>query len=176
MKFPSTLLDAFSAAKATIKNRPWFRDSWSCCSGLWQPEKYGDTVLLRMSKSSWSSVYPISLEKGAEIQYAAWIDQKLFERKELRFEMHLFSFPPGYGKIKKGDFTDPFRRENKDRIRDFGHHDTKRGPAVPYAGAWQFSDPAGLTDFLVKDFCGFASLAPSVDKNLQRLSARKKSS
>jgi len=168
MTFSATHQRAFAAACRAIRQEPWFDDEWSCCSGLWQPERYGNTVLIRMAKRDWVSSHPITLTTGGEIQYAAWIDEGLAAQSTLRFELHVFSLLAPR-KVKKGDFTDPFRRENHTTIRAFGHHDIKRGPAVPYAGSYPYRDARDLKDFLIRDFSRFATLAHSVDEHLRRV-------
>jgi hypothetical protein len=171
MDFPDDVIAAFASVEAMIKRREWFSTDWSCCSGLWQTEKYGDTVVLRLTKKNWSSVHPAdSLYAGGEIQYAAWIDPKLFRRNEVRFEMHVFGFVGGgRKKIRKGDFTNAFRERAGARIRGFEHHDMERGGAVPYAGKYRYAGKDDLEAFLVRDFDNFASLAPLVDGRLGEL-------
>lgn len=170
MDFPDDSIAAFASAEAMIRKRAWFSADWSCCSGLWETEKYEDTVVLRLTKENWSSVHPAdSLYVGGEIQYAAWIDPKLFRRNEVRFEMHVFGFVGGGKKIRKGDFTNVFREKAGARIRELGHYDTERGRAVPYAGKYRYTGANNLVAFLVRDFDNFASLAPLMDERLGEL-------
>ena len=170
MSFPGDLLECFSGAEKSIRRAPWFDDDWSACSGLWKTERYPATVVLRLTRRNWSSAFPATLTSGAEIQSAAWADEKLHMRSKVRFEFHIFAFP-GRRKIKKRDFTDSFRKTNSAAIATFGFHHTDRGPAVPYAGEYQYKDPRDLHDFLVRDFSNFASLAGSIDELLGSLGA-----
>jgi hypothetical protein len=165
MTFPLPIVKAFAVAEEVIQQLPWFNADWSCCSGLWKTERYPDAVVFRLTKRNWSSVFPVSLHKGGEIQYAAWIDEKLHRRSTVRVEMHIFSFLT-HKKIKKGDFTEPFRTRNQSVIKTFGFHDTDRGPAVPYAGEYKYKDIRDLQDFLIRDFSNFTSLADSIDEYL----------
>jgi len=93
-------VNCFSATAEALRALPWFTADWSCCSGLWKTDRYPDTLVIRLTKRNWSSVFPITLHKGGEIQYAAWIDSKLLAASTVRFEMHLFAFPTKK-KIKK---------------------------------------------------------------------------
>ncbi len=167
--FPGALAESFAGAEKAIRRMPWFKDRWSCCSGMWKTEKYGDTLVLRLTKDNWSSANPITLEEGGEIQYAAWIDEKLYRRSTVRFEMKVFGFLSSR-RIRKGDFTSAFRRRNRAAIESFGHHDIKRGPSVPYAGAYKYQDSEDLMEFIVRDCSNFASLSGSVDEQLKNLS------
>jgi len=170
MNFPDEILGCFSEAEAMIQRRSWYPAGWVCCSGLWRTERYGDTVVLRLTRQHWSSTKSVSLHEGGEIQYAAWIDPQLFRARELRFEMHVFKFVgAGRRNIRKGDFTDAFRERAQASIQKFGHHDMRRGPAVPYAGSYRFSDADDLRSFLVADFDRFVSLAPLVEERLNEL-------
>jgi hypothetical protein len=170
MTYPTTILASFAAAEKSIRRLPWYDADWSCCSGLWKTERYPSTVVMRLTKRNWSSVFPVSLNKGGGIQYAAWIDEKLHRASTVRFEMHLFSFPTGR-RIRKGDFTGPFRKENQAAISAFGYHDTNRGPGVPYAGAYPYKSVQDLNDFLIRDFGNFASLAGAIDRGLAKVFA-----
>lgn len=170
MNFPKDLLGCFARAEAAIKSASWYREGWMCCSGLWQTVRYEDTVVLRLTKEAWSSVREASLYEGGEIQYAAWVDPKLLRKGELRFEMHIFGFiGAGSRKISKSDFTEVFRERAGRQILEFGHHDMKRGPAVPYAGSYCFASADDLVAFLVADFERFVTLAPLVDERLGEL-------
>lgn len=126
---------------------------------------------MRLTKRNWSSTFPVTLEEGGEIQFAAWVDRKLHDRSTIRSEMHIFSFPGGR-KIKKGDFTGPFRARNQSIIEAFGSHDTNRGPAVPYAGEYRYKGAQDLRDFLIRDVSNFASLSDSIDEHLAKLGCR----
>ena len=158
-------MESFAVAAEAIQRLPWFTADWSCCSGLWKTERYPDAVVLRLTKRNWSSVFPVSLHEGGEIQYAAWIDEKLQRRSTVRVEMHVFSWLTKK-KIRKGDFTEAFRTRNEAAIRTFGSHDTERGPAVPYAGEYKYKDLQDLHGFLIWDFSNFASLSDSIDEHL----------
>jgi hypothetical protein len=168
MTFPGSIVESFSAVEEGIRKLPWFDGSWSCCSGLWSTEQYGDTVVLRITKKNWCSVFPASVEEGGEIQYAAWVDEKLHRRSTVRFEMHVFSLLTGK-KVRKRDFTDHFRQRNQSAINGFGFHDTNRGPGIPYAGTYRYKDLEDLASFLTKDFSNFASLSESIDEYLAML-------
>ncbi len=114
-----------------------------------------------------------SLYEGAEIQYAAWSDAKLFSKGEIRFEMHVFRFLGERAKkVRKRDFTEVFRERAGARISGFGHHDMERGGGVPYAGKYRYADAEDLAAFLVEDFERFASLAPLVDERLEELGVK----
>lgn len=171
MAFPDSFLKSFAAVKEAIQQSTWYDARWSCWSGLWRTERYGDTVVLRLTNKNWSSVFPISVDKGGEIQYAAWIDEKLHRFSVVRFEMHVFSFL-SRRKIRKRDFTGPFRKRNESAIQAFGFHDMERGPSVPYAGAYRYKDLEDLNDFLIRDFSNFASLSGSIDEHLAILADR----
>jgi len=126
--------------------------------------------VLRLTRENWSSVREASLYEGGEIQYAAWVDPKLLCKSEVRFEMHVFGFAnAGSQKIRKSDFTKIFRERARDQIQKFGHHDMKRGPAVPYAGSYRFASAEDLVAFLVEDFARFVTLAPLIDERLGEL-------
>jgi hypothetical protein len=168
---PDSVLKSFAAAEAAIQQSSWYDARWSCCSGLWRTDRYGDTVVLRLTKKNWSSVFPVSVDEGGEIQYAAWIDEKLHRRSTVRFEMHVFSFLSRRN-IRKRDFTLPFRQRNGLVIRAFGFHDTDKGPNVPYGGAYRYKDLEDLNNFLVRDFANFASLADSIDEHLALICSR----
>jgi hypothetical protein len=170
MTFPDSILKSFVLVEDAIRRLLWFDRDWSCCSGLWRTKRYEDTILLRATKRNWSSVFPVSVDEGGEIQYAAWIDEKLHRSSIVRFEMHVFSFLTRK-KIKKGDFTYGFRKQNESAIKAFGFHDIKRGPSVPYAGAYAYSNLKDLNNFLITDFSNFASLSDSIDEHLARLKA-----
>ncbi len=80
MTFPGALLDCFSDVEKGIRSAPWFDGEWSACSGLWETERYPATVVLRLTRRNWASVFPATLTSRAEIQYAAWVDEKLHAR------------------------------------------------------------------------------------------------
>lgn len=161
----SSILRLFAGLEEQVKKSPWFDDEWSCCSGLWTTKRYGDTALLRLTKRNWSSVFPVTLYSGGEIQYAAWVDEKLLRKSMVEFEMHVFGFPKGT-KLKKSNFANAFRTRNQSAIDSFGFHHAKRGPAVPYSGSYVYKDTGDLADFILGDFSNFASLSGSVDQIL----------
>ena len=166
MNFPEGILDCFAKAEDNIRSQRWYDQDWSVCSGLWSTERYGETVVLRLTRKGWCSVFPISVDDGGELHYAAWVDEKLHCKSAVRFEMHLFAFPGG-ARNRKTDFTEAFRAENEERIRAFGFHDTKRGPAVPYGGTYKYADADDLEKFLVNDLSNFAGLKESIDRHLK---------
>lgn len=154
-------------AEGMLRGEGWYDDDWTSCAGYWDDPRYSDTIVLKLSRREWSSCFPITLYEGAEIHYAAWVDEKSIRRNEVVFGMHLFAFPMiENSRVKKGDFTDPFRERLGKRIVEWGHHDVKRGPRVPYGGKYRFESGDDLMDFLVGDFGRFASLKDSVESLL----------
>lgn len=167
MNLPNELVTVFSEAEDTIRGQDWYDDDWSCCSGQWEDPRYSDTIVLKLSRREWSSCFPITLYEGAEIHYAAWVDEKSFAKNEVVFGMHVFGFPMiADPKVRKGDFTDSFRERCRETIHGWGHHDVKRGPRVPYGGTYRFGVGDDLRLFLVNDFRRFASLKGEIDSIL----------
>jgi len=170
MNLPKELQTIFSDAKEELFKRDWFGSDWTACSGHWDDPRYTDTVVLKLSKKNWSTVFPITLYDGAEIHYAAWIDEKSFSKKELIFGMHVFAYPMiNSKKVRKKDFTDWFRSEHGDTVQSWNYHTISMGPQVPYAGRFKFDDLSEIQGFMVSDFSRFASLATSIDERLTQL-------
>jgi hypothetical protein len=163
-------LNYFSEAESRIKRLNWYNEYWSCCSGLWETKEYGNTVLIRITKINWTNTFPITCYEGGEIQYAAWIDSKLLAVNKIRFELHIFNIPGiEKKKVKKSDFTQSFRDNAHVKIMEFGNHDIDRGPAVPYAGEFKFSNPDELISFIVNDFINLYSVSDIIDNELRKL-------
>lgn len=161
---PSEILDCFMEAEGMLREQKWYDEEWTSCAGYWDDLRYSDTIVLKLSRREWSSCFPITLYEGAEIHYAAWVDEKSIGRNEVVFGMHVFAFPMIENpRAKKGDFTDPFRERLGERILGWGHHDVKRGPRVPYGGKYRFESEAELREFLFLDFQRFVSLQEDID-------------
>ncbi len=170
MNLPQELLTTFSKSEELLKKQTWFTSDWSTSSGHWDDPRYPDTVVLKLSKRNWTTIFPITLYQGAEIHYAAWIDEKSYKKKELVFGMHVFGYPMIKNKkVRKKDFTDWFRSEHGDTILSWNHHSIKKGLQVPYAGRFRFETYSDLSTFMTEDFCRFVSLSDSIENRLSDL-------
>lgn len=170
MNLPQKLLAIFSESEGELRNQPWFDSDWTICSGYWDDPRYSDTVVLKLSKKNWSSTFPITLYGGAEIHYAAWIDEKSLNKRELLFGMHVFGYPMIESKkVRKKDFTDWFRSEHGDTVLSWSYHSINKGSQVPYAGHFRFETYSDVKKFMVEDFGRFVSLANSIDDRLSEL-------
>ncbi|MGJ8678595.1 MAG: hypothetical protein ACSHX0_13865 [Akkermansiaceae bacterium] len=170
MNLPHELLTTFSESEELLKQQPWFNSDWTTSSGQWDDPRYSDTVVLKLSKRNWTTTFPITLYQGAEIHYAAWVDEKSYKKKELVFGMHVFSYPMiDSKKARKKDFTDWFRSKHGHTVLSWNHHRISKGPQVPYAGSFKFKAFSDIQFFMLEDFNRFASLAESIDTRLAEI-------